>query len=163
MGSYDPGTAFPEKIKNMVSRTHNKVATLYEDKLYLSMRSFSSDINTLATGFSSPQQIAIPRQGYFCSCLNSDSTILYFLDSGSFLMSVNMGTNLLSTVVFVSLGGVVIDCYFDLVENAIVFVKADQSMDVVDLVNMNLISSNLSNFDHFRVDEERFVTRILGE
>ena len=78
-------------------------------------------------------------------------------------MSANMGTNLLSTVGSVSLTAVVIDCYFDLVKNAIVFVKADQSMDVFDPITMSFVSSNSSSFDHFRVDEGRFVTRILGE
>ena len=162
MGSYDPLTAFPVKIKNMVSQTQSKVATLYQDKLYISMRSFSADINTLATGFSSPLQIPIPRQGYFCSYFNSASTILYFLDSGSFLMSYNIGTNALSTLTYVSLTGVVIDCYFDPVENAIVFVKADQSMDVYDPFTLSLTSSHLSSFDNFRVDEGRYVTRVLG-
>jgi hypothetical protein len=83
----------------------------------------SSNITTATQNFGSPIQVTLLRVGIQCVCFNADSTLIYILDSLSYLVQYNISNNVLKALVGSSRSGVT-DCYYDSYWGGLVFVKS---------------------------------------
>lgn len=78
LGSYTSGSADYLHIKYLYTLDQSKIFTLYTDLPYFLARNLTT-LSQIQSSYTQPLSFSMSEKGYQCSCLNSNSTILFIL------------------------------------------------------------------------------------